>query len=127
MTLGAGLQDDPALLAKEEFLNVFDGSTLWSYLPRLNEYSTFTTRFPEGMSPEGVDRLFGIGSFHDLVGASPGRRVRVLRALLRQPTTTPFATSSSSLILSARVLSGSTRNATTFFGKMRTSAAMERP
>jgi len=78
-TLGAG-QQDPALLAKDEFLNVFDGSTLWSYFPKLNEYSAFTDRFPEGMSPQDLSRFPGLGVFRDLVGdPSRSRRVRVLR------------------------------------------------
>lgn len=53
---------------RNEFLNVFDGSILWNYFPKLNEYSTYVSRFPDGMRPQDVDLFIGVGSFRNLTG-----------------------------------------------------------
>lgn len=76
-TLAEG-QSDQTWQAKDEFLFVFNGSTLWSYFPKLNTYSTFTGALPEAATPHQVEQFPGFAPFRDLKEILNGRQARVI-------------------------------------------------
>jgi outer membrane lipoprotein-sorting protein len=55
----------PDLSAADQLQSVFDGSSLWIYNPKANEYRVYENGFPRDSNPEAVDYFIGIGRFRD--------------------------------------------------------------
>jgi outer membrane lipoprotein-sorting protein len=60
--LNIGVQPDEGI--PEEMLDVYDGSNLWVYVPKTNEYRVYVTPdLPRDGSPEATDLYMGIGLY----------------------------------------------------------------